>query len=342
MPVSKALKRVCLTPQVSGVGGMVTFQAKLKAELTARGIHVTHSPDDEAIDAVLVVGGTRQLVALRRIRRRGLPVVQRLDGINWLHRKLRTGVRHWLRAEIGNWLLAYTRDRIATRIVYQSQFVQDWWQRRYGAGPQNARVIHNGVDLDLFRPNGEQPSGERVRILMVEGSLQGGYEIGIHSAVRLAESLRSQNRDVELIVAGQINDDLRSKWTQQAKANIRWAGVIQNDQLPNLYRKANLFFSGDLNAACPNSVIEAMACGLPVLAFDTGALKELVAADAGRIVAYGGDPWKLEAPNISNLVEGAESILDNQTEFRAGARARSEAQFGLDHMLDAYIEAMSG
>jgi glycosyltransferase involved in cell wall biosynthesis len=103
-----------------------------------------------------------------------------------------------------------------------------------------------------------------------------------------------------------------------------------------------LLFSGDLNAACPNSVIEAMACGLPVLAFDTGALKELVATDAGRIVPYGGDAWKLDSPNISNLAEGAKEILGNQANFNSGARARAEAQFGLDQMVDAYIGAMSG
>lgn len=341
MQTSKALRRVCLTPQVSGVGGMVSFQAKLKAGLAARGIQVTNDPSDEVSNALLVVGGTRQLVALRRARRRGTPIIQRLDGINWLHRRLRTGIRHWLRAEIGNWLLAYIRERIAIRIVYQSEFVKDWWVRKYGPGPSISRVVHNGVDLDTFKPASEgQAPSERIRILMVEGNLQGGYELGIETAVALVESL-PENR-VELIVAGKVDEKLKAKWTELAKIDIQWAGVFPNEQLPGLYRSANLLFSGDLNAACPNSVIEAMACGLPVLAFDTGALKELVTTNAGRIVPYGGDPWKLDPPNIQALAHGAMEILGDQKTLRAGARARAKEAFGINRMVDAYIEALSG
>lgn len=343
MQASKALKRICLAPQVAGVGGMVSFQAKLKADLALRGIEVTFDLTDKPIDAVLIVGGTRQLVALHRIRRSGIPIVQRLDGMNWLHRRLRTGARHWLRAEIGNWLLAYTRERISTRIVYQSQFAQGWWERAHGVVPKDKRVIYNGVDLNLFTHHGTTGfSNDRTRILMVEGNLQGGYELGIETAVALAESLRAEKDEVELVVAGQVDEELRSKWAQKAKVEIHWVGVIPNEHLPQLYRDASLLFSGDLNAACPNSVIEAMACGLPVLAFDTGALKELVSAEAGRVVPYGGDPWRLDPPNIPGLTEAAKEILSNRVTYRYGSRARAEETFGLDGMVEAYLEALSG
>jgi len=103
-----------------------------------------------------------------------------------------------------------------------------------------------------------------------------------------------------------------------------------------------LLYSADVNAACPNSVIEALACGLPVAAFDTGALTELVVGDAGRIVAYGGDPWQLDPPDVPALVEAALEILGNQERFRAAARARAEAAFGLDQMVDGYLQILLG
>jgi len=97
-----------------------------------------------------------------------------------------------------------------------------------------------------------------------------------------------------------------------------------------------------MNAACPNSTIEALACGLPVVAFDTGALPELVTGGAGRIVPYGGDPWKLDPPDVVALARAAAEVLENQTRFRAGARQRAEDAFGLERMVTGYLESLLG
>jgi glycosyltransferase involved in cell wall biosynthesis len=319
---------------------MVSFQAKLTAGLRARNIETTFDVNDISSDAILVVGGTRQLGALRAAKRRGIPVVQRLDGMNWLHRHVRTGLRHWLRAELGNRLLVTIRNQVATRIVYQSQFVEEWWQRIYGKGPAH-RIIHNGIDLQSFVPKTAARSADiPITILMVEGNLTGGYELGLKSAIELVEQLQ-KDRKVQLKVAGAIEIKDQEKWNAMSQVPITWVGVIPNEQIPALIRSAHLLYSSDINAACPNSVIEALACGLPVLAFDTGALKELVTQDAGRVVSYGGDPWKLDPPDIAGLARGAEEILQNLPAFQKGARARAESAFDLDKMVDAYIEALS-
>jgi glycosyltransferase involved in cell wall biosynthesis len=198
------------------------------------------------------------------------------------------------------------------------------------------------VDLEQFSPRGEEaPPEDRICILMVEGSLQGGYELGLQSAVALAEALQSElGKKVELAVAGRADEALKSKWAQTSRVSIEWLGVVPNEQIPALNRGAHFLYSADLNAACPNSVIEALACGLPVLAFDTGALKELVTSQAGRVVPYGGDPWKLDPPDIRGLVSGAVELMQAQTAFRKGARGRAEAAFGLDTMVDAYIRIL--
>jgi glycosyltransferase involved in cell wall biosynthesis len=103
-----------------------------------------------------------------------------------------------------------------------------------------------------------------------------------------------------------------------------------------------MLFSAEINPPCPNSVIEALASGLPVLGFDTGSLRELVGEHAGRLAPYGGDPWKLQPPDVPALVEPALEILGDQPRFRRAARERAEQLFGLDRMVDEYLEALLG
>jgi glycosyltransferase involved in cell wall biosynthesis len=341
--------RICIVPRLAGVGGMVSFRARLSAGLEGRGIRVTDDVQSGA-DAVLVIGGTRQLGGLWRARRGGARIVQRLNGMNWLHRQRRTGLRHFIRSGTGNWLLATIRSRLAHTIVYQSEFSRGWWERVYGPTPAAYSVIYNAVDLTQFTPHGAhtRPEG-KCRILLVEGSLMGGYEYGLEAAAGLAGGLagledfaysRSYPEGVELMVAGRVAPEVSARWQARSPVPIQWAGLLPAQAIPALDRSAHLLYSADINAACPNAVIEALACGLPVLAFDTGALPELVEGGAGRVVPYGGDPWKLDPPDLPALTQAALDILVNLDDYRAAARRRAEDLFGLDRMLDAYIKVL--
>jgi len=354
-----AARRICVTPRVSGVGGMVTFREKMIAGLRARGYEVCNDLAELNYRAVLVIGGTRYFWGLRRARQSGIPIVQRLDGMNWLHRRrgiARAGVRHYLRAEYGNLVLRLIRSRLATHIVYQSKFVQDWWECACGPTPASSSVIYNGVNLNQYMPSdAERPPRDCWRVLVVEGSLMGGYELGLQTAIQLTAQLAEQiaagpgdwARPVELLVVGRVPVELQRRWERYLlprtpQARLAWAGLVAPQKIPALDRSAHLLYSADINAACPNSVIEALACGLPVLAFDTGALPEMVTADAGRIVPYGGDPWKLETPNVSGLAQGALEIIQAGERLRHGARQRAEQVFDLERMIEAYLEILVG
>jgi glycosyltransferase involved in cell wall biosynthesis len=336
------MARICIIPRASNVGGVTSFQAKLAAGLERLGYEACYDLDETPYQAVLLTGGVRNLTGLVRARGGGARIVQRLDGINWLHRRVHTGARHYLRAEYGNRLLALLRRRFVSRIVYQSEFVRGWWQERYGQEHVPTTIIHNGVDLSEFTPDGlhEHPS-DRFRLLLVEGSLQGGYESGLETALELAERL-AESHPVELKVVGRVSLKLQSTMQRRNRIPISWAGVVPHALIPRLDRSAALLYSADLNAACPNSVIEALACGLPVAGFATGALPELVTGDSGRLVPYGGDPWKLEKPDVPRLAEAAVEILENQARFRAAARQRAEEAFGLERMVERYLDVLLG
>ena len=338
--------RVCLTPRMSGVGGMVSFQNKFAQGLLKRGVEVNYDLNHPNNDAILVIGGTRDLPGLWRARQRGARIVQRLDGMNWLHRKQRTGLRHYLRAEYGNILLAFIRRYLVNHVVYQSEFVQQWWDNTRGPVRCTYSIIYNGVDLSVYSRQGSynRPS-DHYRILLVEGSLKGGYDTGIQHAVSLAKGLQAQKANVakisaEVMIAGQVDQRVIDSWSDESEYTITWRGVVAQPEIPELDRSAHLLYSADINAACPNSVIEALACGLPVLAYDTGALPELIRNGAGVIVPYGGDPWELETPDMPPLLSAAMDILQHQDDFRAAARSHAESSFDLDQMVESYLQAL--
>jgi glycosyltransferase involved in cell wall biosynthesis len=331
------MSTVCLLPKKLGLGGPASFQARLAEALKQQKINVVFDPDDAAVTAILVVGGTRRFDELIRARRRGVRIVQRLNGMNWVHKQKYTGVRHYVRAEYGNWILSTIRRSLADRIVYQSQFTQNWWLRAYGPVKAPCTVIYNGVNLDQYSPLGAsaRPT-DHYRMLLVEGHLGGGYEQGLLTAVKAAEMLNQRlDKPVELMVAGESSTALQRQACSD-QINVIWRGVVKRDDIPEIDRSAHFLFSADINAACPNSVIEALACGLPVVGYDTGALPELLANGAGCVASYGGDPWKLETPQLSPLVEAAQTVLKSDTEYQKAARKQAEAFFDIQAIASSY------
>ena len=333
------MERICIVPRVHGVGGMVSFLHKFSESLAARGVGVTFDLHDKPYSAILVIGGTRQILPLLRA---GARVAQRLDGINWIHRKKPISLKHSLRAEYGNFILSVIRRFVANRIVYQSAFSRDWWNDWYGLLKTPAWVAHNGVDLEVYRPV-ERIANSRYRLLVVEGSLGGGYEGGLANAVRLAEATGELlPRRLELMVVGEVSESLRADWQARSAVPILWQGTVARERIPHLMNEADALFSADAHPACPNSVIEALACGLPVVAYDTGSLKELVVDSAGVVAPYGGNAWALEAPVAGPLAQGLAQVLTNPEKFRAGARAHAERVFGLQAMTEKYLAALLG
>jgi len=343
--MSSSAKTLCLVSRVSGIAGPASFQRRLTSGLEARGHSVTYRLDQDSCDAVLVIGGSRNLAGLRRAKRRGVPILQRLDGMNWIHRRRRSGLRHTLRAEANNLLLRWVRTHLAETVVYQSDFVQRWWESMYGVAPRRSSVIRNGVPLEEFTPRGfEQPGGKGTRLLVLEGAIGGGYEIGLTWASALAVGLAARGGTrppVELTIAGKNKLPASFKLAGSSQGvTVNWLGEVPPGSVPALLRASDLLFSADVHPACPNSVIEALACGLPVVAFDTGAIGEIVDRESGAVVPYGGDAWKLQPPDLDALTIAAGAVLDGGEVFRRGARRRAEAAFGLDRMIDAYLAAL--
>jgi glycosyltransferase involved in cell wall biosynthesis len=164
---------------------------------------------------------------------------------------------------------------------------------------------------------------------------------GLFHAAELADRLSHQFK-IELCIAGKVDRRTKRKLEDRHMFRVRFLDAIPREQIPWIMRSSHVLFSAEVNPPCPNSVIEALACGLPVVGFDTGSLSEIVQGDAGRLAPYGANQWKLEKPDVSALVERANEVLDDQKRFRESARARAEEALGLDTMVDEYLKVLLG
>jgi glycosyltransferase involved in cell wall biosynthesis len=195
----------------------------------------------------------------------------------------------------------------------------------------------------VYSPDGERwDRKDRLTILMVEGNLSGGYEVGLENGMRLASEINTRlDRPVSLTVVGNVPAMLRNKVDADKQDYVQWVGRIPPEEVLDYYHSAHVFFAGDPNPACPNAVIEALACGLPVVAYGTGAIPEIIQGEAGRVASYGGNVWMLDRPNVQNLVNATVEILEELPSFQTGARERAEEAFDLEDMVESYLSVFT-
>lgn len=285
-------------PHPPGFGGPGSFQNEFEKYLISQGFTISYRDQRKIPDLIFVVGGTKQIGWLSRMELKGIPIIYRLDGIKWLHRFQKRQIQKFLFEEFRNQTSKLIHSFLADHIVYQSQFSKEWWEKEGWRKKENFDIIYNGVDLSHFKKS--EHSTHPTKLVILEGNID--YS---PFAIPLINQLRELiPKDLNIEVYGNFtNQHLK----EHLHPSINYKGFIYRDQIPEVFQNA-IYFSLDVNPACPNTVIEAMACGAPVVGYDTGALKELVSNEAGKVVSYGSDPWKLECPDAESLVVAIEEI----------------------------------
>ncbi|MHC1772605.1 MAG: glycosyltransferase family 4 protein [Flexilinea sp.] len=335
---------ICLLPKVTSLGGPAAFQKRFSEQAAKLNVSVHFDPNRKDIAAFLVIGAPRRflpILIMARIHK--IPVIQRLNGINWLHRVRNSGLRYFIHSEAANFSIAFVRRFIASGIVYQSTFCEDRWNKVYGKVNKPVQVIYNGINLDDFKPSGNLVNRDSIRIMTVEGNLEHGSEFGLDTALDLIMALAEKySCPIILRIAGNVDAKVEKQILNEISSapehvKVEFLGVVTKQRLAELEAESTFFFSAELQTACPNSVIEALASGLPVIGFDTGALKDVV-GNGGIIVPYGTDFIKLEKPVLEPLIEAADAVICHNERFRIEARKRAEKAFPIGKITAAYID----
>ncbi len=197
--------------------------------------------------------------------------------------------------------------RLSDRIVSVSENTRTDVKKIYGVADEKLSVIRNGVDLELFKPKDRVAARSYVRskfgveqeYLLYTGTLA----LPQKNLLRLVDAfdlLVKRGAQHRLVLAGGEGKDAnlirRRVLDRGLTERVVFTGYVDDEDLPYLYSAADVFCFPSLYEGFGLPVLEAMACGCPVVTSATSSLPE-VAGDAALLV----DPLSIDA--IANAIE---------------------------------------
>lgn len=189
-------------------------------------------------------------------------------------------------------------------------------------------VIHNGVDLDVFRP-----SDNHNEIRLKYSLSTQAIVLGVANTWKKRKALEDFvvlshiiNKDVQIVLVG-----ITAAQAKDLPNNIKAISRTENTtELAALYSAAAVFVNPTYVDNFPTTNIEALACGTPVITYRTGGSPEAVDSETGVV---------LEKGDVEGLKIAIEDIVNNGKDFYSSAcRERAERLYNKEDRFKDYVD----
>ncbi len=297
--------RVCIPVEFQPQGGGFYFLDAFADYLRRIGSEV--SKDLEGTYEVLFTNHwmTSYADILRAIRRNPtVCIVQRIDG----------AAQNYGRDAEADQRQAQV-NKIADLTIFQSKYARYSTREKFPVIKQDGPVIYNPVNLDIFNPDGERRkfpgSSQVVCVTWSKNPYKG-----------LAEIYRvvTEHPEIDFVMCGSFED-------APELSNVHKLGQLDRSELATALRSCQALLTFSRNEACPNHVLEALACGLPVLYEDSGAMREVV-GDCGLPVT------------VDDFAKHLNKVLADRERLSVAARQRALENFNPQVNFHQYIQAI--
>jgi len=206
----------------------------------------------------------------------------------------------WFSAAFSLWyrLFIPVLIRRVRRVVVSSVYMQKKLIARFGLPPQKVIPIPGGVS-ERFHPQHARLPGLPACYLLFVGTVQPRKNLA--GLLQAWEQLSAHNPGLYLVIAGEKDNHFQRQEFSAALERVMFLGYVPEVDLPALYAGALAFVLPSFEEGFGLPILEAMACGTPVIAANTGALPETV-GDAGLLF----DPQ-----DLLGLIQTVETCLED-------------------------------
>lgn len=312
--------------RLGGIDSEVAWRATLDRRVSRRlGPNLRKAgagPDGRASNApgaVVLVESMIALETLHEARRLGVPavldrtnshIVYQQDLVNEEYRSLGMVERRWHSdAVIARGLAEYQE---ADRIVTLSSFARRSFLEK-GFDAERVLLVPSGADLAAFSPGAKRD--EVFRVIYCGAA---AVKKGTHYLLEAFERLALPRAELWLI--GPVFEEMRPVLSRY-EGSFTLKGVVAHDRLADLYRAGSVYVQPSLEEGLAKVILEAMACGLPVVATTNTGAEDVVREGLDGFVVPIRDPDAI-ADRLSRLAE------DQNLQRRMGASAADRVAQG--------------
>lgn len=324
---------------IKDIGGVATFAEKFSKKLTENKIEVTFTFDWD-FDILFIIADCplskyfQSLFVAKILKKK---IIQRLDGIYTPSSSV--GKLYWLY----NLKMKIIHDYFADFVVYQSRYSKSAWETICHKKKRCWTIIYNGVDMEKIKPQEtDRQRNTPIRLLTFAKFRRRDQIEPLITSVKLLDP-----KKYSFDIFGSYNDNLKSIFSPLEKSeNIHFHGKLPHEKLLEKISKYDIFLFSD-QSACPNSVIEAMAAGLPVVAFDRGSIPELMEPGRNGYIAKTEkhnpflDPYPFTNKSFVEFSRRIEKIVPDLEKYKKNSRLIAEKRFNLEQSSKEYIKIIN-
>lgn len=229
--------------------------------------------------------------------------------------------------------------KLSHYLVTGSEEMKKGYVEHYGLNPEKIKVMPNWINLERFQPTAGHPQGDHNRVktlLFVHWlSKRKGADMIVPIIKHLVSDFNSSIPDFKLLVVG--DGPHKEKLLEEVTENnlekfIEIVGSIPNQEIINYYNKTDIFIMPSMEEGFPHVLLEAMACGVPYVASDVGAVREMSPETAQRFLVKPGDV-EMFAHKIETLFSDEKIYEDFKKE-----ELQKVKEYSLDKVVKKFLE----